>query len=64
VPGTAVAIPSVLVIERSPVGRMVLLSVAWVTPGVGSVTPEGSAVAAVFVSVPAAVVGASVPVTV
>ena len=63
-PGTAAAIPSVLVIERSPVGRMVLLSVACVAPGVGSVTPDGNAVAAVLVRVPEAVVGASVPVTV
>ena len=54
-PGTAVAAPSVFVIERSAVGVSVSVSVALLLPGVGSVMPPGTATVAVFDSVPVAV---------
>jgi hypothetical protein len=44
-----------LVIARSAVGFRVSVSVAELLPGVGSVTPDGTAIAAVLTRVPVAV---------
>jgi hypothetical protein len=55
-PGVADATPSVLVIDRSPVGVSVSVSVAELLPGVGSVTEAGTATDAVFAKLPVAVV--------
>ena len=63
VPGTAVAVPSVLVIARSAVGTSVSVSVAELFAGFGSVTPAGVAIVAVLLSVPTAA-AETVPVTV
>src|SRR5689334_10123536 len=46
--------PSVLVIERSAKAPSASLSVALLLPGVGSVTPPGVVIVAVFDSVPVA----------
>jgi hypothetical protein len=54
VPGTSIATPSVLVIDRSPVGFSASVSVAELLPGVGSVTPPGTAIAAVLMRLPVA----------
>ena len=54
VPGTSVNEPSVFVIDRSAVGFNVSESVAELFPGVGSVTPPGAAIVAVFTNVPVA----------
>ena len=54
-PGTSVADPSVLVIDRSAVGVSVSVSVAELLAGVGSVAPPGSATVAVLASDPVAV---------
>jgi hypothetical protein len=54
-PGTSVALPSVLVIDTSARRVMVVVSVAELLAGVGSVDPPGRAIAAVFDSVPVAV---------
>ena len=54
-PGTAVADESVLVIARSARRVMVVVSVAVLLAGVGSVTPPGAATVAVFDKVPVAV---------
>jgi hypothetical protein len=54
VPGTCVAEPSVLVIDRSAVGVKVSVSVAELLAGVGSVAPAGGATVAVLTSVPVA----------
>src|SRR3954451_21516020 len=62
-PGTAEAAPSVLVIDRSPVGVSVSVSVAELLAGVGSVTDAGAETGAVFARVPVAD-AESVPVTV
>ena len=53
-PGTTDATPSVLVIDRSAVGFRVSVSVELLLAGVGSVTPTGTAIEAVFTSVPVA----------
>src|SRR5262245_57593090 len=63
VPGISVAVPSVLVIDRSPSGVSVSVSVALLLPGTGSMIPDGTVTVAVFDSVPVAP-GAIVPVTV
>jgi hypothetical protein len=55
VPGISVALPSVLVMETSARRVMVVVSVAELLAGVGSVDPPGSATAAVFDNVPVAV---------
>ena len=54
VPGTTFTTPSVFVIERSAVGTSVSVSVAVLFPGVGSVTPAGTPIVAVFTRVPVA----------
>jgi hypothetical protein len=54
-PGVAVVTPSVFVIARSALGESVSVSVAELSPGVGSVTPPGAVTVAVFESVPVAV---------
>jgi hypothetical protein len=54
-PGTSVALPSVLVIDTSALRVTVVVSVAELLAGVGSVDPPGRATAAVFDSVPVAV---------
>ena len=54
VPGTSVALPSVLVIATSVCGVSVSVSVALLLPGVVSVTPPPPIVA-VFASEPVAV---------
>lgn len=54
VPGTSVADPSVLVIDRSAVGFKVSVSVAELFAGVGSVTPPGAATVAVLTRLPVA----------
>src|SRR5262249_55068886 len=51
-PGVAVVTPSVFVMLRSAWGDNVSVSVALLFPGVGSVTPPGAAIVAVFDSVP------------
>src|SRR6478735_1766671 len=61
-PGTADAAESVFVIDRSPVGVSVSVSVAELLAGVGSVTEAGAATVAVFAKDPVAV-AAIVPVT-
>jgi hypothetical protein len=53
-PATAVVLPSVLVIDRSASGSIVVVSVAALSPGSGSVTPAGAMTVAVFVATPAA----------
>src|SRR5437773_177024 len=53
-PGTAVAWPSVFVIERSAPGIKVSVSVAELLVGFGSVTPSGAATVAVLTRVPVA----------
>ena len=53
-PGIAEATPSVLVIDRSPVGVSVSVSVAELLPGVGSVTGAGAAMVAVLARLPVA----------
>ena len=53
-PGTAVADPSVFVIERSAVGVVASVSLAELLPGVGSVVPAGTATVAVLTSMPVA----------
>ena len=63
VPGTSVAAPSVLVIDRFAVGTNVSVSVAELLPGVGSVTPAGGATVAVLTRLPVADAD-TVPVTV
>ena len=63
VPGTFEVTPSVFVIARSAVGVRVSVSVAELFAGVGSVTPPGTAMAAVFTRFPTAE-ALSVPVTV
>ena len=63
-PGVADAAPSVLRTSMSARRTMAVLSVAWLLAGVGSIEPTGIATLTVFVSVPAAVDAASVPVTV
>jgi hypothetical protein len=55
VPGISVALPSVLVMETSARRVMVVVSVAELLAGVGSVDPPGRATAAVFDNVPVAV---------
>jgi len=62
-PGTADAAESVFVMDRSPVGVSVSVSVAELFAEFGSVTDAGAATVAVFASVPVAV-AAIVPVTV
>src|SRR3954453_16925065 len=62
-PGMAEAAPSVLVIDRSPVGVSVSVSVAELLAGVGSVTDAGADTVAVFARVPVADTE-TVPVTV
>ena len=54
-PGIAVALPSVLVIDTSARRLMVVVSVAELFAGVGSVAPPGKATPAVFDNVPVAV---------
>jgi methyl coenzyme M reductase subunit C len=54
-PGTSVALPSVLVIDTSARRVIVVVSVAVLFAGVGSVEPPGNATDAVFDSVPVAV---------
>jgi hypothetical protein len=54
-PGMTAATPSVFVIDRSAVGFNVSVSVAELLAGVGSVTPPGTAIAAVFTRLPVAV---------
>ena len=54
VPGTAVATPSVLVIDRSARGVSVSRSVAVLLAGAGSVTPTGATTVPVLTSVPVA----------
>jgi hypothetical protein len=63
VPGTSVADPSVLTIDRSAVGDNASESVAVLFAAVGSVTPAGGAIVAVLTRVPVAA-AATVPVTV
>jgi hypothetical protein len=53
-PGVAVVTPSVFVIERSAFPTSVSVSVAELFPGVGSVTPPGTATVAVFTRLPVA----------
>ena len=53
-PGTSLAAPSVLVIDRSACGVSVSVSVALLFPGVGSVTPAGSVTVAVLDRFPVA----------
>src|SRR2546425_594755 len=53
-PGTAVVCPSVLVIPRFACGVSVSVSVALLFAGIGSVTPPGTATAAVLLRVPVA----------
>ena len=53
-PGTAVVVPSVLVMVRSVCGVTVVRSVAVLLAGVGSVTPPGSVTVAVLAMVPVA----------
>ncbi len=57
------ATPSVFVIARSASGVSVSVSVALLLPGVGSVTPPGTVMVAVFTREPVAVAD-TVPVTV
>src|SRR4051812_28912696 len=52
VPGTSVAAPSVLAMDRSATGTSASVSVALLLPLVGSVTPAGGATDAVLLSVP------------
>src|SRR5262249_9539148 len=54
VPGTAVVVPSVLVICRSACGVSESVSVAVLSVGAGAVTPAGGVSVAVLVSVPVA----------
>ncbi len=53
-PGTAVVVPSVLVMVRSVCGVTVVRSVALLLAGVGSVTPPGSVTVAVLAMMPVA----------
>src|SRR5436309_1775553 len=53
-PGDTARTPSVLVIDRSAEPVSVSVSVALLFPGVGSVTPPGTATVAVFDSEPVA----------
>src|SRR5262245_49092026 len=53
-PGTTSVTPLVLVIARSATGVRVLVSVAVLLPGVGSVTPGGGPTVAVLARVPVA----------
>jgi hypothetical protein len=53
-PGTALATPSVSVIERSACGANVSVSVAELLAGVGSVTPPGTVTVAVLTRLPVA----------
>ena len=55
-PGMVEVTPSVLVIDRSPVGVKVSVSVAVLLAGVGSVTAAGAVMVAVFDKLPVAVV--------
>jgi hypothetical protein len=52
VPGMAVAVPSVLLIERSPLGESVSVSVAVLLAAFDSVTPEGTFTVAILTSEP------------
>src|SRR5581483_6457274 len=54
VPGTAVVLPSVLVICRSAWGVSVSVSVALLFPGLGSITPAGAVTVAVLLRLPVA----------
>ena len=54
VPGVSVVAPSVFVIDRSALAASVSVSVAELFAAVGSVTPVGVAMLAVFVSDPVA----------
>jgi hypothetical protein len=53
-PGTTIVTPSVFVIDKSACGASVVVSVAVLFPGVGSVTPPGAATAAVLTNTPVA----------
>ena len=53
-PGTALATPSLLVIERSAWAVSVSVSVAALFAGLISVTPEGAVTVAVFTRLPLA----------
>ena len=63
-PGVADDEPSVLRTSMSACRTMVVVSVAWLLAGVGSIEPTGIATSTVFVNVPGAVDASSVPVTV
>ncbi len=54
VPATSVTLPSVLVIDRSAFGFTVVVSVAELSPGLGSLAPTGAATVAVLVIIPVA----------
>jgi hypothetical protein len=55
IPGTAKAVPSVLVIDRSAIGLTVVVSVALLLAPLVSVVPPAALTVAVFESVPEAV---------
>ena len=63
VPATSVMLPSVLVIDRSAFGSMVVDAEAELFDGLGSVAPAGAAIVTVLTIVPVAA-AATVPVTV